>query len=295
MTEGTTLGPAVKAWVEAATSSEVVSTRVLRGGIRRTVHEVVLTREGSTMNSACVLRQFVDDVDAERAFFAEIRTLEHLAGTSIPAPEVLHASDLPVADRHLLLLRKLPGEGTTLRHFTQACVEQVSELARRVHALDAPGTHPTYVPWYAAQVPTVPRWTSRPALWDDALELLTQGPPPPAPATFIHGDFHPGNLLWSGSELTGIVDWEWASIGPPGEDIAHWRANAAILTGQDIDIASPHPLHPWWDLVAILEFQDPARQLPNFRAVSPDISLVTIFERIESFLERTLANFSKDP
>ncbi len=38
--------------------------------------------------------------------------------------------------------------------------------------------------------------------------------------TFIHGDFHYGNILWKGKKITGILDFEYAGIGFKEQDIA---------------------------------------------------------------------------
>lgn len=38
--------------------------------------------------------------------------------------------------------------------------------------------------------------------------------------TFIHGDFHYGNILWDNYEITGILDWEYAGKGFKEQDIA---------------------------------------------------------------------------
>lgn len=38
--------------------------------------------------------------------------------------------------------------------------------------------------------------------------------------TFIHGDFHYGNILWKDYKITGILDWEYAGIGFKEQDIA---------------------------------------------------------------------------
>ena len=37
---------------------------------------------------------------------------------------------------------------------------------------------------------------------------------------FLHGDYWPGNILWKKSQITGIVDWEYAAIGDPISDLA---------------------------------------------------------------------------
>lgn len=38
--------------------------------------------------------------------------------------------------------------------------------------------------------------------------------------TFIHGDFHYGNILWNNYEITGILDWEYSGKGFKEQDIA---------------------------------------------------------------------------
>lgn len=38
--------------------------------------------------------------------------------------------------------------------------------------------------------------------------------------TFIHGDFHYGNILWNNYNITGILDWEYAGLGFKEQDIA---------------------------------------------------------------------------
>ena len=38
--------------------------------------------------------------------------------------------------------------------------------------------------------------------------------------TFIHGDFHYGNILWKNKKITGILDWEYAGTGFKEQDIA---------------------------------------------------------------------------
>ncbi|HVE75938.1 MAG TPA: aminoglycoside phosphotransferase family protein, partial [Actinomycetota bacterium] len=46
-----------------------------------------------------------------------------------------------------------------------------------------------------------------------------------------HGDFHPGNLLWSREKLTGVVDWSAAGIGPRTHEVAYCRADLTVLMG----------------------------------------------------------------
>lgn len=38
--------------------------------------------------------------------------------------------------------------------------------------------------------------------------------------TFIHGDFHYGNILWKNNEINGVIDWEYSGKGFKEQDIA---------------------------------------------------------------------------
>ncbi len=66
-----------------------------------------------------------------------------------------------------------------------------------------------------------------PAAWERAFAVLAQDPPP-YDGTFLHRDFSPRNLLWSGDRLTGIVDWVETSWGPAWLDVAHCRTILAF-------------------------------------------------------------------
>lgn len=46
-----------------------------------------------------------------------------------------------------------------------------------------------------------------------------------------HGDLGPWNSIWRGEELTGLIDWEFAEPGEPGEDVAQLAWYAVPLRG----------------------------------------------------------------
>ncbi|CAN5647927.1 phosphotransferase family protein [soil metagenome] len=52
------------------------------------------------------------------------------------------------------------------------------------------------------------------------LNWLEDHQPTDAPRTLVHGDFRPGNVLFGGDRIVGILDWELAHVGDPAEDIA---------------------------------------------------------------------------
>jgi aminoglycoside phosphotransferase (APT) family kinase protein len=65
-----------------------------------------------------------------------------------------------------------------------------------------------------------------------ALYWLEHHAPPPNTLTLQHGDFRLGNLLVSHHDLIGVIDWEFAHVGDPAEDLA-WSLVRAWRFGND--------------------------------------------------------------
>ena len=74
-------------------------------------------------------------------------------------------------------------------------------------------------------------------------ELLLDDPPPDPAPTLVHGDFQPGNMLYADGRLTGIIDWELASIGAPLLDVG-WLMMLADGTGWPPEWRPLCPLSP---------------------------------------------------
>lgn len=84
-------------------------------------------------------------------------------------------------------------------------------------------------------------------------------PSPDRSPVLMHGDFHPGNIVWSQGTLTGVVDWSGARLGSRWFDLAYCRADLALLFGMRavrrltdhyVDIAGATPADlPVFDLM----------------------------------------------
>ena len=108
-----------------------------------------------------------------------------------------------------------------------------------------------------------PQKFNRSDLWKRVAEAL-RSTPPAKEESFIHRDYHPGNILWNGAVVTGVVDWTTAAIGPPGIDLARMRLNLALHHGRSIAdrfvdaylAAGGDPLarDPYWDLLDAADF-----------------------------------------
>ncbi|MEQ7123355.1 phosphotransferase [Actinopolymorpha sp. B11F2] len=89
----------------------------------------------------------------------------------------------------------------------------------------------------------------------DRLRLLG----PAQPEVLCHGDFHPGNVLFDGDAVVGVVDWSGARIEPAESDVANCRVELALIGGDLPDLfaadyaeARGRPLEhlPLWDALA---------------------------------------------
>jgi aminoglycoside phosphotransferase (APT) family kinase protein len=74
-------------------------------------------------------------------------------------------------------------------------------------------------------------------LLDTAFGWLDANAPATASRTSLcHGDAGPGNFLFEGSRVTALLDWEFAHVGDPHDDLA-WVAVRAQLLGGFGDLA----------------------------------------------------------
>ena len=114
-----------------------------------------------------------------------------------------------------------------------------------------------------------PRWATDRRTWEQAVEIF-HGQTPPGAECFIHRDFHPGNLLWQRSHLSGVVDWESASLGPVHVDLGHCRLNFFYGTSALADLLvrvweqiTGGTYNPWADIAAIIGVLDDLRTTPR--------------------------------
>jgi aminoglycoside phosphotransferase (APT) family kinase protein len=239
---------AVRSLSSAWLANHAVDVADAAGG----VHRVVLRRWA---------RPGWDEDDPDFTAAREAAILELLAPTPVPAPALVAADpDAAVCDVPALLLTLLPGDPPDLRGDPAAVVEGLAAALPAIHAVDAAGSVPAYRRFYDPERMVPPAWSDRPGLWRRAYEVAA-GPPPDDHACFIHRDYHPGNTLWAGGRLIGVVDWIGGSWGPPSVDLGHMRLNLAWDLGveaADRFLAAHHRLtgfdhHPYWDVASAVD------------------------------------------
>jgi aminoglycoside phosphotransferase (APT) family kinase protein len=218
---------------------EIEEVRILPGG--RSKYTIFLSLTGTdAIPRQVVMRQDSGATMIPTTVLDEYPLLKSLHPHALHTAEPLYLEpeDNELGRPFMLVNRlagKPPGDYFTFPEGNRAVVEEVARTLARMHQLDVTRieipqqrgkTHIQYtldqVEYYRAQ------WH------DNALE-----PSPVIEYAFawldrecrngmggpalVHGDIAPHNYLVQGQRLTGIVDWEFAHIGDPAEDLAYRR------------------------------------------------------------------------
>ncbi|GAB2848047.1 hypothetical protein GCM10022221_54370 [Actinocorallia aurea] len=252
--------------------STVRLQRPLTGGTSRTNHTLLVeTRSGSLHR--LVLRRWTD-WDPEYPPEREIAALLLLAACEIPTPQLIAADPSGGrCDAPALLITRLPGHPP--RPLPEDLSEYLIQLAAALvtlHDVRGATTMPPYTPYNRLLTRQPPLHSRNPGLWDKAQEIVSE-PPPDFVPHFIHRDYHPDNSLWANGRLQGVVDWDKASYGPIGVDVAHMRWNLVARYGPEAadafsaafeQVRGNYDHHPYWDVRCVVDLlpENPAAPLP---------------------------------
>ncbi len=319
------LGPALPeralAWAQQNLAQPVVELGPIGGGLTRTkwlLEADGWTESGTVPNSVRIELGTVADPVREGRFVVrwcdpaewgdvgrehvrrETLACRLLAGSGLPVPRLIAADlDGSLTGGPANLITWLPGT-TRLDPPGPAATRALAALAVSVHREQVADQHRPHVFSYRGPAePTVPGWTTRPELWQQAIDLRTAGAPS-TPFGLIHRDFHFGNILWKGDEVSGLVDWAETSWGPADLDVAHLCSDFAMLhTTGDADAFREAYLRcggrldrevfRYWQVSDILGFlPDPAHILPAVAPARPDLTANGIRDGLEQLLEQTL-------
>ncbi len=244
-------------WAASAVAdgARVASVRPLTGGISSAIHGlVVLDRHGQ--RHRVVMRRWLSP-GGEAAVGRETAALLGLPGTRIPAPSFVAADPSGrAAGCPALLMEWLPGRLDLDPRDPARWLDRLAHVAADIHQ--------QHIAASASEIQRANEesdafsWSTEPAAWRYAMALLGNGLPAYRPA-FLHGDFQHFNVLWSHGQLSGVVDWTFASTGPRELDTGRCRLNLAVLFSVDwaerfrhaYEAASGHQLDPLWDLYAL--------------------------------------------
>lgn len=251
----------------------------------------------------CVLRLYdnaawlADEPDAP---WREAAALARVIAAGLAAPALV-ASDPEGAESGgvpCLLMTRLPGEVVLAPDNMNQWLHRLADALLPLHALPANDFPWEYQPYADLSTLTPPAWSRVPDLWAQAI-ALAQEPPPPAPLCFIHRDYHPNNVLWQNSRVSGIVDWPSACVGDASVDVAWCRKNLMYLHGieaadtflraYEAVAGRAFPFHPYWDVMVLLEeLPVPPRPYPPWAEFGVRVTAETMRQRVDNYLESVM-------
>lgn len=301
MTPSEVLPGRVRRWCAEVLGQEVVGAQRITGGITDAIWRITVP------TGASILRWLDADhpygADARQWVVREALGCRLTAGSGVPTPLLLASDpDGEATGGWANLTTLLPGR-VRLDRLGPTATEALADVAVAVHAVEvAEGGDrpPLFSPWTPA-VLEVPSWTTRPGLWAEAIRRCL-GPRPTTPLHLVHRDFHPGNTLWQGDVVTGLIDWAETSWGPSDLDVAHACSNFAMLHSVDDAVAfaaayerrggrlDPDPeARRYWTCLDVLGFlPDPGPVVVALTRQRPDLDAEGVRLRLEDLLARAL-------
>ncbi|GAA3092624.1 hypothetical protein GCM10017562_74920 [Streptomyces roseofulvus] len=307
---------ATRSWVEKGLSeAEQIDNVVrLRGGWTSEMRRIDLRGPGG--RRSLVLRSFVKPFFVRHAgglLTREAAVLRLLGDTDVPSAKLVAVdATARYCDHPSLLMSLLPG---TVRLDDRGADDRADLLARqlvRIHqlAVTAQQRPRTYQAWAAPERVTPPAATERPELWQRAVDVIRQDPPA-YQGRFLHRDFHPGNVLFTGTgddlQISGVVDWVETSWGPADLDVAHCSTALALLHGipagmrfADRYVAAGGTLtedgtaHLYWRLLDALGFAPDAEKVavPWRELGRVDLTPGVLAHRLEGYIESLFSRYA---
>ena len=231
--------------VSGCDSLEITALKKLSGGAVQENYALDALFSGGTLSGRheLVLRTDAPSgVAASRSRADEFAVLKVAweAGLTVPEPLWACADDSRIG-RAFYVMRRLPGDARghklvrdqELDAIRESLVERLGEELARLHSIEPP--HPELaglpqpplspahfrVQEYRGYLDKLP--DPQPTLeW--GLRWLERKAPASDDVVLCHCDYRTGNYLVEGGELSGILDWEFASWSDPLEDIAWFCA-----------------------------------------------------------------------
>ncbi|MES2460715.1 MAG: aminoglycoside phosphotransferase family protein [Armatimonadota bacterium] len=187
------------------------------------------------------------------------------ARAGIPVPDTLWTVELP--EIAAAVQRLSPGQAVAALPMTDALEASLGQMLARLHRAQVETVDLGHLPdiRLAALFPRLLAWAEE----ADATELLESAKRlqkqfgeeiVEQPPVFLHGDFHRGNVLADGDEVTAVIDWEEAAYGDPRLDICvmemvlRRRADGGKVFVAAYEAASglaAGPLKPWEELCEV--------------------------------------------
>ncbi|MEE9284707.1 MAG: phosphotransferase family protein [Dehalococcoidia bacterium] len=231
---------------------KVLGVRRIPGGFSAETYHVAVAWPGSVdgMPEELILRRDPAGGPVERDIEREYGVMLALRDSPIPVPKVFKLEkDSTRLERPFFVEEFLPGNADRHRLFSDAYAPMRPRLGERFIAILA-AMHTLDARRWGLDFLGDPGGGTRPAarevaLWEDVEERNRLAPCPILTEAFIwlkanlpeaprvslvHGEFRAGNFLHDGDQIVAILDWEYAHLGDPVEDLG-WAFRKAFRLG----------------------------------------------------------------
>jgi aminoglycoside phosphotransferase (APT) family kinase protein len=290
--------PAVAAFVRDAARADVATIerleRLAGGAIQESwALDVVLEGGNRSGRHELVLRTWAPSTIAvswDRPEEFRIHQAAHRAGVTVPEPLWFCGGTASPLGKPFYIMRRVPGiargdqvvRDPAVRAKGEALAARLGAELARLHRLRPPVAGLGFVP-VPGEAPAGARvaeyrrhldalGAAEPVLeW--ALRWLERKAPPTFGLALVHADFRTGNYLVEDSELTAVLDWEFAGFSDPLEDLGWmlapcWRfgvqdreaggvgSRAAFLDGYEAEAGRrvPRGRLPYWEIMATVRW-----------------------------------------
>jgi aminoglycoside phosphotransferase (APT) family kinase protein len=231
----TRAGPPWLEEVQERLGGEVANARLLPGGASKEAWAIDLRRNGAT-NELLVRRAAGGVIHADTlALEHEFRVLEaaYAAGVKVPRP-IAYLGVL--GGREAFAMERVRGETIgrrIVRNPPAGLPVQMADELAKIHAIEREQLpflpHGDPVAQMRAELDAVGE--PHPAI-EVGLTWVAERLPRRRPPVVCHGDWRIGNLVVTEAGLTHVLDWEFAHVGDPAEDVA-WPLVRAWRFGAD--------------------------------------------------------------
>jgi len=283
--------------------------RRLTGGLDNTMDVLDVTNVDGSCRRV-VLRRYGPWRTGANVLEREITALRVAARGGVPAPEALWFDEAAIFEQPTIVISYIDGEPVLQPQHSLDWADQMATALAQIHAISLTPAEQAKL-WdlhdslfleiresgitdrFLAHVLGQELWNLR-KLALDRVEL--------GQSTFLHRDYHPGQVLWRDGRLVGVVDWQDAAFGDPASDVAYCASDLTYcgfpeaadrfvetyrsITGRDLASL------PFWNAVALgRPLPDIAQWLPAWHASGrTDLTAEVVRQRHHDLIERALKN-----
>lgn len=202
-----------------------------------------------------------------------------------------------------IVMSRMPGRADVRPNGLDSWLRQLAHALAAVHETDTAGAAGPLLraAWGNRTPGTIDVDHRSPLIRRCVAAIQRHRPRHVAVPVLMHGDFHPGNIVWRAGILTGVLDWGGARLGSRWFDLAYCRADVALLCGMRavrrltehyVEITGAVPVDlPIFDLMCGLAARQlgPTRWLPAYRYQGCTDMPRQFAARVTPFLRQALA------